>query len=126
MVGNDRISSVRFPYLTIIEEKTDGTPWGGSGVPIENFENWLTTWRGESQEIRHRYGLHLFGDRFTMTVDYFRDRREGIFQERAQIPDYVGVISMPYGNVGSMTSWGGDGNFGIISSSPRQNHHAAR
>lgn len=36
MVGNDRISSVRFPYLTIIEEKTDGTPWGGSGVLTEN------------------------------------------------------------------------------------------
>ena len=46
-----------------------------------------------------------------MTVDYFRDRREGIFQQRAQIPDYVGVITMPYGNVGGMTSWGGDGNF---------------
>ena len=46
-----------------------------------------------------------------MTVDYFRDRREGIFQKRAQIPDYVGVITMPYGNVGGMTSWGGDGNF---------------
>ena len=45
MVGNDRISSVRFPYLTIIEEKTDGTPWGGSGVLTENRVG-ATTWRG--------------------------------------------------------------------------------
>ena len=105
MVGNDRISSVRFPYLTIIEEKTDGTPWGGSGVLTEN-----RAWE-KAKKFDIGMDLHLFGDRFTMTVDYFRDRREGIFQERAQIPDYVGVISMPYGNVGSMTSWGGDGNF---------------
>ena len=111
MVGNDRISSVRFPYLTIIEEKTDGTPWGGSGVLTENRVGADNLAWEKAKKFDIGMDLHLFGDRFTMTVDYFRDRREGIFQERAQIPDYVGVISMPYGNVGSMTSWGGDGNF---------------
>ena len=111
MVGNDRISSVRFPYLTIIEEKTDGTPWGGSGVLTENRVGADNLAWDKAKKFDIGMDLHLFGDRFTMTVDYFRDRREGIFQERAQIPDYVGVISMPYGNVGSMTSWGGDGNF---------------
>lgn len=109
MVGNDRISSVRFPYLTIIEEKTDGTPWGGSGVLTENRVGADNLAWEKAKKFDIGMDLHLFGDRFTMTVDYFRDRREGIFQERAQIPDYVGVISMPYGNVGSMTSWGGDG-----------------
>ena len=111
LVGNDRISSVRFPYLTIIEEKTDGTPWGGSGVLTENRVGADNLAWEKAKKFDIGMDLHLFGDRFTMTVDYFRDRREGIFQERAQIPDYVGVISMPYGNVGSMTSWGGDGNF---------------
>ena len=111
MVGNDRISSVRFPYLTIIEEKTDGTPWGGSGVLTENRVGADNLAWEKAKKFDIGMDLHLFGDRFTMTVDYFRDRREGIFQERAQIPDYVGVISMPYGNVGSMTSWGGEGNF---------------
>ena len=105
MVGNDRISSVRFPYLTIIEEKTDGTPWGGSGVLTENRVGADNLAWEKAKKFDIGMDLHLFGDRFTMTVDYFRDRREGIFQERAQIPDYVGVISMPYGNVGS------DGNF---------------
>ena len=102
---------MRFPYLTIIEEKTDGTPWGGSGVLTENRVGADNLAWEKAKKFDIGMDLHLFGDRFTMTVDYFRDRREGIFQERAQIPDYVGVISMPYGNVGSMTSWGGDGNF---------------
>lgn len=119
MVGNDRISSVRFPYLTIIEEKTDGTPWGGSGVLTENRVGADNLAWEKAKKFDIGMDLHLFGDRFTMTVDYFRDRREGIFQERAQIPDYVGVISMPYGNVGSMTSWGGDGNFEYFSPSAK-------
>ena len=45
-----------------------------------------------------------------MTLDYFKDTRDGIFQERKQIPDYVGLIQMPYGNIGRMKSWGADGN----------------
>ena len=54
--------------------------------------------------------LHLFKDKFTLTLDYFKDTRDGIFQERKQIPDYVGLIQMPYGNIGRMKSWGADGN----------------
>ena len=46
--------------------------------------------------------LHLFDDKFTVTLDYFKDKRDGIFQERQVIPDYVGLIQKPYGNVGSM------------------------
>ncbi len=36
--------------------------------------------------------LHLFDDKFTVTLDYFKDKRDGIFQERQVIPDYVGLI----------------------------------
>ena len=105
LVGNDRISNLRFPYLTIIEEKPDGTPWGGSGVLTENRVGADNLMWEKAKKFDVGMDLHLFGGQFTMTIDYFRDRREGIFQQRAQIPDYVGVITMPYGNVGSMTSW---------------------
>ena len=111
LVGNDRISNLRFPYLTIIKETTDTTPWGGSGVLTEERVGADNLMREKAKKLDIGLDLHLFGGQFTMTVDYFRDRREGIFQQRAQIPDYVGVITMPYGNVGGMTSWGGDGNF---------------
>ena len=111
LVGNDRISNLRFPYLTIIKETTDTTPWGGSGVLTEERVGADNLMWEKAKKLDIGLDLHLFGGQFTMTVDYFRDRREGIFQQRAQIPDYVGVITMPYGNVGGMTSWGGDGNF---------------
>ncbi|MEG0808505.1 MAG: SusC/RagA family TonB-linked outer membrane protein, partial [Alistipes sp.] len=112
VVGNDRISSLRFPYLTIITENNGAiTDWGGSGTLTEDRVGADNLRWEKAKKFDIGLDAHLFGDRFTMTIDYFRDRREGIFQQRAQIPDYVGVISTPYGNVGSMTSWGGDGNF---------------
>lgn len=111
LVGNDRISNLRFPYLTIIEESAGTTAWGGSGILTENRVGADNLMWEKAKKFDVGMDLHLFGGQFTMTIDYFRDRREGIFQQRAQIPDYVGVITMPYGNVGSMTSWGGDGNF---------------
>lgn len=112
IVGNDQISSKRFPYLTLISQSDSGlSQWGGRGsinesqVGADNLE-----WE-KAKKLDLGLDLHLFGGKFTMTVDYFHDRRDNIFQQRTQIPDYVGAIDMPYGNVGSMKSWGGDGNF---------------
>lgn len=112
LVGNDRISALRFPYLTIIKENNGTiTGWGGQGTLTEDRVGADNLAWEKAKKFDVGLDLHLFDDRFTLTVDYFNDRREGIFQQRAQVPDYVGVITMPYGNVGSMTSWGTDGNF---------------
>lgn len=112
LVGNDQIASTRFPYLTLISQSTSAVGrWGGLGtlnesqVGADNLE-----WE-KAKKFDVGMDLHLFNDKFTLTVDYFHDRRDNIFQQRTQIPAYVGAISMPYGNVGSMKSWGGDGNF---------------
>ena len=52
----------------------------------------------------------LFGDRVNFVVDFFNDVRDGIFQERQQVPAYVGLMSKPFSNVGKMRSYGADGN----------------
>jgi TonB-linked SusC/RagA family outer membrane protein len=109
-VGNDRISDKRFPYLTIVNEDVDGA-WGGISRGItEAFvgaDNLV--WE---KAIKSDLGIEgrLFGDHLSFTVDYFNDQRDGIFRQREQIPDFVGVVSMPYGNVGKMKSFGSDGN----------------
>lgn len=112
VVGNDRISSRRFPYLTLIKEDTSSpNPWGGTGSLTEDQEGADNLMWEKAKKFDLGMDLHLFNDKFTVTVDYFKDTRDGIFQERKQIPDYVGLIQMPYGNIGRMQSWGGDGNF---------------
>jgi len=52
----------------------------------------------------------LFDSNLELVVDGFHDKREGIFQKRTQLPTWVGSMSMPYGNVGEMVSYGADGN----------------
>jgi len=110
-VGNDRISSRRFPYLTLVNSSTV-SPWGSTGVEgvsestvgADNLE-----WE---KAVKADIGIEgrLFNDHVSFVADIFRDRRNGIFMQRVQVPDYAGLISLPYGNVGEMESYGADGN----------------
>ncbi len=48
--------------------------------------------------------LSLFNDKFTATVDYFHEQRDGIYMERKYLPGIVGIVrSNPKANVGSVT-----------------------
>ncbi|MDR2804181.1 MAG: TonB-dependent receptor [Dysgonamonadaceae bacterium] len=109
-VGNDRITDKRFPYLTIVNENAAGA-WGGSssGISEQYVGADNLVWE---KAIKSDLGIEgrLFHDHLSLTVDFFNDQRDGIFRQRQQIPDYVGVVNMPFGNVGKMRSYGSDGN----------------
>lgn len=110
-VGNDRISNKRFPYLTIINSLAE-TGWGsryswGVNESVIGADNlaWEKSTKGDIG-IEGR----LLNERLSFVVDFFNDQRDGIFQQRTQVPDFAGIISMPFGNVGRMRSYGSDGN----------------
>lgn len=110
-VGNDRISDKRFPYLTIINS-TANTGWGsryswGVNESIVGADN--LAWEKSTKADLGIEG-RLFDERVNFVVDFFNDQREGIFQQRTQVPDFAGIITMPFGNVGRMRSYGSDGN----------------
>jgi len=111
-VGNDRIGGRRFPYLDRISQ-SNGSVWGS----LSSVEKILVTRVGADNLVwesakKTNVGVEarLFSDAFAFTVDLFNDLRDGIFQERVQVPGYAGLTNNPYGNVGSMVSWGTDGN----------------
>ena len=117
-VGNDQITSTRFPYITTVANGS-GVYFGNQGA---NFHQGLKigilgasglTWEVAT---KHDLGLDLkLFNRFEMTVDAFLDRRTDIFMRRAYLPASVGLEGgdqNPMGNVGSMESKGFDGNFG--------------
>ena len=56
----------------------------------------------------------LFTSKLSFVIDFFKAIRDGIFQQRQQVPEYIGLVSMPFGNVGSMKSYGSDGNVTYI------------
>jgi TonB-linked SusC/RagA family outer membrane protein len=111
-VGNDRIGGARFPYLTRVNTGSTN-PWGSGGgvetvsitrVGADNLE-----WE---KAVKFNLGLdiQLLENKISLTTDFFNDQRNGIFQERVQIPDYIGLTNNPFGNVGRMKSWGSEGN----------------
>lgn len=106
-VGNDRMD-VRFPYLTLMG------PTGGS---LWNIGNGYTETQVGSSNLRWEtatktnFGIDakFFRDNFDLTVDFFSDVRSGIYQQRASIPEEMGLVTLPFANVGKMKSWGIDG-----------------
>lgn len=111
-VGNDRISNDRFPYLTIINSNAAGG-WGGNGLieTVVGADN--LAWEKSTKADIGLEGKFL-NDRLEFVVDIFNDKRNGIFQKRTQLPNYVGAMQMPYSNVGSMRSYGSDGNISYL------------
>ena len=107
-VGNDRLN-VRFPYLTLVGGISSGI-WGGTAIGetqigAANME-WETTTKWD-------LGIDgkLFNNKIDFTVDFYRNKTTGIFQKRESIPLEAGLQAvLPYANIGSMSSWGADGN----------------
>lgn len=112
-IGNDEY---RFPYLYTIGDGT-GYTWADynysnsySGKRYTDLASNYATWEIAT---KHDLGvdLALFNDKFTATVDYFHEQREGIWMERKYLPSIVGLGSNPRANVCKVLSEGFDGNF---------------
>lgn len=110
-VGNDRITSIRFPYLTKVNEGTSMV-WGIPGIETINETRIGADNLAWERAIKSNIGIEgkLFNNKIDFVVDFFKDQRNGIFQQRVQVPEYVGVVSNPFANVGRMKSSGADGN----------------
>jgi hypothetical protein len=93
------------------------TRWGSVGGVTNSVETVNETTVGADnlaweKAIKSDLGIEgrFWNDKISFVVDIFQDQRDGIFQRRVQVPDYVGVITMPFGNIGKMKSYGADGN----------------
>lgn len=111
-VGQDRLAGDRrFPYLTLVD-RAYRSPFGAYSV-----ETLVETTTGADNLLWEKatkldLGIEgeLFNKKVSFVVDFFKDKRDRIFQQRVQVPLYVGVTTMPYSNVGAMESYGADGN----------------
>ena len=136
-VGNDYIgrdnANERFPYLANFgyirylpigkQDKAENYinqayNWGDLNSPF-SYDGLLNT-RISSNNVtweiakKHDLGVDLYldGDKFGLTVDYFNEKREGIYMERKYLPQMIGLqYSTPFANLGSVKSEGFDGNF---------------
>ena len=118
-VGNDSLGS-RFPYLYTIAGTSGSYQWADlgysksyTGLGYTSLANNQVTWEVAT---KHDVGvdLALFNDKFSLTVDYFNEYREGIYMNRSYVSYMVGLAGLaPSANVGKVSSEGFDGNFAL-------------
>ena len=115
LVGNDNINSsgTRFGYLAKINLSGNSYTTGYnanltySGPSYTRFANPELTWE-VGQKIDVGLDLSLFNS-LNLTVDYFREDRDNIFQERGTVPQYMGTQGTQiYGNLARMKNEGVD------------------
>ncbi len=121
-------SATRFPYLanfgnyntTYVKDVEDpvyynwgdlNSKFGYEGLTYTKVSSNNVTWEVAK---KHDLGVdvYLMGDKFGLTVDYFNERRDGIYMSRDFLSDMVGIQGTnPSANVGSVKTHGFDGNF---------------
>ncbi|GAE86389.1 TonB-dependent receptor [Bacteroides reticulotermitis JCM 10512] len=122
-VGNDKLmegnDEIRFPYLYTIGTGGSGYNWGFGDYTQSYTGTYYTqvaspgiTWEIATKDDLG-VDLSLFNDKLTATVDYFSEKRTGIYMRRQYLPEIVGLGSQPRANVGVVTSKGFDGHFAL-------------
>ncbi len=116
-VGSSRILSesgeTRFAYISTIANT------GGYNFGKDRGNNYSTGYNiGEygvnvtwETSIKSNLGIDLQtkNNEFSLQFDLFKERREGIFLRRGNVPTYVGLQTAPFGNLGIIDNKGFDG-----------------
>ncbi len=116
-IGNDNLGDDRFPYLYTIGTGAASFNWGfgnyGNSIAGTHYTQMAST--GVTWEVATKndlgIDLSLFESKFTITADYFHEKRTGIYMNRDFLPEITGLESTPKANVGKVVSQGFDGNF---------------
>ncbi|MDR3011376.1 MAG: TonB-dependent receptor [Sphingobacterium sp.] len=126
-VGNDQLSGgARFPYLSTISEighfnnESVWVPEGGyqwadygfnryyGGMKYSQVSSSNVTWEMATKK-NLGFDLALFKDKIVANLDFFNEKRTGIYMARNYLPALVGLESVPSANVGAVKSSGFDG-----------------
>lgn len=135
--GNDNLGDGRFPYLYTIQPmfeyeddgKTIKRDGNGNPLPLGGYQfgdynyNWILGQNGMrysdlaspnvSWEVATKKDLGLdfnfFNGKIDGAIDYFWERRDGIYMPRGYLPWMTGVESNPSANVGVVKVEGFDG-----------------
>lgn len=114
--GNDQLfGGQRFPYLYTMSEIPGGYQWADyglnrhfNGMRFQQVASPYVTWEIATKQ---NLGLDvaLFRDKIVANVDYFDEKRTGIYMARYYLPSMTGLESTPSANVGAVASQGFDG-----------------
>lgn len=120
-VGNDGIGGDRFLYnpsaYTLLSGSlaaynfgltgTNSSPY--TGAREQKMGNPGVTWE-RAKKTDLGFELKLFKDKFSLSADYFKERRDNILSAYNTVPEITGVLPiLPIANIGKMKNEGFDG-----------------
>lgn len=102
----------RFAYLSRVEDGQDGFDFGetttNTGGIKETYYGVDVTWvTSRKQDIGIE--LNAFNNNMKLIFDVFMENTTGAFLRLSTIPNYVGLSTDPYGNIGETENRGFDG-----------------
>ncbi|RZK47493.1 MAG: TonB-dependent receptor [Pedobacter sp.] len=111
LTGIGRIGGRRFAYLDILSDNVDGYRFNRNlnemrGINITDYGA-AVTW-AESRKQDLGVEIKTLNDKLSLIVDFFKERRKGIFLQRSSIPVFMGLTNFPYGNLGEVENKGVD------------------
>lgn len=113
LVGNGNIGGRRFAYISTVGGGNGGYSYGSNGVDnniggtdIGDYAV-SVTWE---KAAKANLGIELktLHDQVSLIVDIFRENRTGIFRQRGDVPQYEGIGSLPFANLGEIHNKGVD------------------
>ena len=114
LVGAEALpNGERYGYMSLYGAGLGGYLFGASGTTFSGTgENRVgvtaLTWE---KGFKKNVGIEMkmFNDAFSLEADYFHERRTDILVQRQSLPDFAGMISAPFANMGEMVNRGVDG-----------------
>ena len=112
-VGNSDIGGRRFAYIGTVDGGNGNYAYGNgvdqniNGYDIGDYAVGVTWEKATKQNI----GLELktLNNDLSIVADVFQEFRTGIFRQRGDVPDYVGIRKLPYANLGEIHNRGVEG-----------------
>ncbi|PRD47665.1 SusC/RagA family TonB-linked outer membrane protein [Sphingobacterium haloxyli] len=116
-VGNSQITGRRFAYLSTISTSSSGGYLFGRDrgndafLRSHNIGDYgvNVTWETATKS-NLGLDLQVLNNALNVQLDFFKERREGIFLQRGAVPAYLGLQTLPLGNLGVIDNKGFDAN----------------
>ncbi|UGU17216.1 TonB-dependent receptor [Sinomicrobium kalidii] len=103
----------RFSYLSRVEQNNDFGFDFGENIQFtpgirETYYGVDVTW-AESRKQDLGIELNMFKSELQIIFDLFKEHTKGAFLQRGDLPNYIGLTTDPYGNLGVVENKGFDG-----------------
>ncbi|MDR1683305.1 MAG: TonB-dependent receptor [Candidatus Symbiothrix sp.] len=103
-------SNARFVYLATVESGAAGYTYGeernsGFGGVRVGRPAVDVTWE-TSTKTNLGIDFNVWNNDLAFQIDFFKEHRENIFLQRQAVPTYIGIVTLPYGNLGVIDNRG--------------------